>query len=305
MQTRHHQIPVFIAALAATFALQTSTLQAFEGRISAVVTQDGKTTPLLYTVGTNFWRIEVTTAEQPNTVDILERNSGQLTLLLPRNRSFVRLNPAAENTARTPHGFPAMPMPPSGAGPQTQPSPLPAGGFESGNVPERPAMPQPPAGLRPGIGPQAGNRSGAAAMPNPPQMPAAEGIPALPMRSREQMELKATGEKTNLLGCACARYELKQRGETMEIWATDALPPFQGYVRNQPHRFGPLMIEEQWPELVKAKKLFPLRATLKFDNGSERYRFEVKSVGPDKITDEDGKLFQPPADYHEVQPLPY
>jgi alanine racemase len=91
----------------------------------------------------------------------------------------------------------------------------------------------------------------------------------------------------------------------MEIWATDRLFPFQPYVQNQPHRFGPRMIEQQWAELVKAKKLFPLLVTLKFDNGMERFRFEVESVMPQKLTDEDAKLFQPPTNYFEIQPLPF
>jgi hypothetical protein len=48
-----------------------------------------------------------------------------------------------------------------------------------------------------------------------------------------------------------------------------------------------------------------LLASLRYDNGAERFRFEVQSVTPDKITDPDGKLFQPPTDYHEIQPLPF
>ena len=129
-------------------------------------------------------------------------------------------------------------------------------------------------------------------------------MPAMPMPGGA-IELKSTGEKTNLLGLACEKFEIKQRGETMEIWATDQLLPFQNYVRNQPHRFGPRMIEEQWGGLLTAKKLFPLRASLHFDNGSERFRFEVTSVTPQKLTKEDMKLFQPPANYYEIQPLPF
>jgi hypothetical protein len=57
--------------------------------------------------------------------------------------------------------------------------------------------------------------------------------------------------------------------------------------------------------LLAAKKMFPLLATAKFDNGAERYRFEVQSILPQKLTDEDAKLFQPPAGYFEIQPLPF
>ena len=44
--------------------------------------------------------------------------------------------------------------------------------------------------------------------------------------------------------------------------------------------------------------------TLRCDNGVERLRFEVKTITPEKITDPHGHLFQPPADYHELDPLP-
>jgi Domain of unknown function (DUF4412) len=143
---------------------------------------------------------------------------------------------------------------------------------------------------------------GAGALPMPP-MPA---MPMMPPPMMEKMELTATGDKTNLLGLACEKFQIKQRGETMEIWATARLFPFQPYVQNQPHRFGPQMIEEKWGGLLAEKKLFPLLAILKFDNGAERYRFEVQSITPEKITSGDAaKLFQPPPDYQELRPLPY
>jgi hypothetical protein len=239
--------------------------------------------------------LEVTGSDRPNPVDVLDRNTGELTLLFPHNRSFVRLKPMPENPA-TPPGFPGMPagMPP-GVGPQSQPTPAAPGNIGPTNLPgmpatpampSMPATPQPPADMSAGM---------------PGAMPA---MPMMPMPG-EAMELKATGGKTNLLGYACAGYEIKQRGEVMEIWATDQLPPYQPWLQNQPPRFGPQMIEEHWGELVKAKKLFPLLAALKLENGPERLRFEVKSITPQKIKDPDGALFQPPADYQEIEPLPF
>ena len=136
-------------------------------------------------------------------------------------------------------------------------------------------------------------------------MPAMPMMPMMPMGMMEKPELKSTGEKTNLLGYTCMRYELKQRGEVMEIWATDKLLPFQPWLANQPPRFGPRMIEEQWGELLKAKKLFPLLAILKFEQGPERLRFEVKAITSERIEDKDGTLFHPPPDYHEIEPLPF
>jgi hypothetical protein len=111
------------------------------------------------------------------------------------------------------------------------------------------------------------------------------------------------GQSTNLLGYPCALYEIKEHGEVMDIWATDKLMTFQPWLPNQPHRFGPHMIDEQWGGLLKARKLFPLLAVLKFQDGAERMRFEVTAIQPEEIRD--GALFQPPPDYQEIQPLPF
>jgi hypothetical protein len=74
------------------------------------------------------------------------------------------------------------------------------------------------------------------------------------------------------------------------------------------------MIEQQWGQLLKTKKVFPLQAVLRFElpatpgsaappPGQERMRFEVTSITQEKITDV--ALFQPPPDYQEIQPLPF
>jgi hypothetical protein len=140
-------------------------------------------------------------------------------------------------------------------------------------------------------------------------MPAMPVMPMMPMMAMpgmtEKLDLKAMGQETNLLGFACQQYELKQRGQTLEVWATDQLLPFQPYLQDQPHRFGPRGMEEQWPQLLKAKKLFPLLAVLRSDHGAERFRFEVQSVTPQKLTVDDAALFQPPAGWTEIQPLPF
>ena len=224
---------------------------AFAGRLRATLTRGGEVETYLYTIGTNCLRVERGETNWPYTVNLVNRDSGAVTLLFANNRSFVNLKPAAEN----PTNLPGMPAPP--------------------------AMPQ---------------------MPAPDgQMPA---MPAMPMPG-ETMELTATTDTTNLLGYACTRYELKARGEVLEIWATDKLLPFPPYQPNQRPRFGPRMVEEQWGGLVKDKKLFPLLAVLNFENGAECLRYEVKSVTPGKLTDEDAKLFSPPAGYQELQPLPF
>jgi hypothetical protein len=153
-------------------------------------------------------------------------------------------------------------------------------------------MPNMPA-LPPGVGPQTQMTPG---------MPA---MPPMPMMAAAKLELQATGQKTNLLSFTCEQYQIKQRGETLDIWATDQLFPYQPYVQNQPHRFGPQRIEEQWPGMLTSRKLFPLLATLRYDNGAERFHFEIQSVTPQKLTDKEAKLFQPPEGWFEIQPLPF
>ncbi len=256
----------FVSALSFQPATLLCAAPAFEGRIEAVIAQGSETTPLLYTVGTNQLRIEVTATNRPHPVDLVDRSSGALTLVFPHNRSFVRLKPTAEAAPAMPPGMFPMPVP-AGIAPQP------------GSAAAAPTIRSPPGGHAPGIGPQ-----------------------PVPM---EKLELKATGQKTNLLGCACERFELKQRGETLEVWATDQLFPFQPYRQTQPHRFGPGMLEEQWPGLLQRRNLFPLRVSLRFESGPERYRFEIKSIRAEKIADPAGRLFQPPPDYHEIEPLPF
>ena len=269
----------------------------FEGRIAATITRGGETETLIYTVGSNQVRIERGENNLPYAKNILDLNSGAMTILFPHNRSFIQLNSGSGGSVPPPPT--ANPMPPAGIGmAPVGPTNLP--GAPMSAIPQMPAMP-------PGVGPQAGTAPGVSAMPAMPMMP--------PM-AMEPLELKATGGKTNLLGYACLHYEIKQRGEAMEIWATDKLFAFQPYQPNQPHRFGPRMIEEQWGDLLKAKKLFPLLAILRFETpqmpgtnapsvaaGPERLRFEVKAITREKIEDE--TVFEPPTDYREIQPLPF
>jgi hypothetical protein len=301
--TIHSKSPLApAAALTAGLFILAFPAAAFEGRITAASIQGGQATTLLYTVGTNALRLEVTGSDRPNPVDVLDLRAGTLTLLFPHNRSFVRLPPASEPASAPPPGFAPPPASlPSGLGPQT-------------GTPAPPAPPPgfPPTGLPPGVGPQA-QMSNAPGVPAMPQMPSTPGMgslpsmPAMPMMPLpgEAMELKATGQKTNLLGFTCEQFEIKQRGEIMEVWATDRLLPFQNYVRNQSPRFGPRLIEERWAGLLTAKQLFPLRASLRYENGAERFRFEVLAVTPQTLKPEDAPLFLPPDGYLEIQPLPF
>jgi hypothetical protein len=287
----------FAIVIPAAVALAAQIATAFEGRIDAVTVRGNETNALVYTVGTNVLRVEMTATNWPTPVDIVDLQSGALTLIFPHNRSFVRLKAGAENSLAVAPGMPSMPVSsgglPPGIGPQAPATPA----FSA--MPARPSLPRPPGWLPPGVGPQA--QVGLAA-PGMAAMPMMHMMPAMP---GEKLELRATGDKTNLLGLACQRYELKQHGETVEIWATEQLLSYRPYLQNQPHRFGPRRLNEQWPELLAERKLFPLLVRLHYDSGVERFRFEVKSITPDKIPEPGKNLFQPPPNYCEIQPLPF
>src|SRR5579862_9410696 len=101
----------FIVVLVSSLAACHLTL-AFEGRVSATLTQSGDAQNLLYTAGTNFLRIERLESDQPYARDIVNLQSGEITLLFQHNQSFVRLEPASAGASGAPPGFPAMPAMP-------------------------------------------------------------------------------------------------------------------------------------------------------------------------------------------------
>jgi len=264
----------FSAAMALLLALKVS---AFEGSIRATLNQGGESADLLYSIAAGQLRVERVETNLPHAVNLVRMDDGEVTLVYPQNRGFVRLsNKPAAASAAVPPGFPQPPSGPPGLG-------------------ATPAPASPPG---------AGQAFAAVA----PPMQGGAGWPAGSVRPpprTEPLELKETGQTTNLLGFDCKRFELKQRGTTMEIWATEQLFPFQVYTETQPNRLAARFIENRWPELLKARNLFPLLATLKSDNGNERLRFEVVSISPQQFKDEDMKLFLPPAGYVELKPLPF
>jgi hypothetical protein len=333
----------------ALFTAQTAPASGFEGAIRAWIGPANEPVELLYTVGTNFMRLERTGTNSAYAINVVDLRTGEITFIRPDNKSFMRLSTGDQNPASRPRlitprvrHFVRIPLPgPSGVppgglanlpgspeqiealpgivgqpsdnsahGPANLPTmPMPSGGMPpdigpaSGPpMPGLPNMPIPPEGLPPGIGPQ----GRANAMPAMTAMRNESSMLPIPMiPTDEGLELKATGQQTNLLSCVCNRFEIKQAGQTMEIWATDQLVPFQPYLPVLPASFAPPTIGEQWGRLVAAKRLFPLSAILRLDSGQELYRFEVHSITPAKLSDREAAGFQPPVDYVEVQMRPF
>jgi hypothetical protein len=73
-------------------------------------------------------------------------------------------------------------------------------------------------------------------------------------------------------------------------------------LQTEPPRFGQGAVMEQWSAPLVGRSLFPLLAISSSDSGFEILRFEVTAITPDPITEVEGELFQPPPDYHELQP---
>ncbi len=286
-----------IILLAALVGLTAKTVAAetnapFTGRIEATVTRGGEVQHLILTAGTNYLRLERAETDRPYARNLIDRTTGEVTLLFPHNRSYTRLphGNGSSNKGVPPAGPGGMPppnFPASVPGPASEP-PTHIGPT---NLPGDPAMPAPPA------------------MPRMPAMPpmGSGGMPMMPPMAmmQEPMELKALEGVTNVLGFTCRRYEIKQRAEIMEIWAVQTNLPFAPWQQNQRPRFGPRLLEEQWADLVAEKKLFPVLAVLKFENGPERLRYEVQTVTPQKPDTQPAELFTPPAEYQFIEPLPF
>lgn len=264
---------------------------AFEGHISIELIQRSETNMLLYTVRGHHLRIENLNTNWPHSVNLVDIETGDVTLIFPHNRTLVRLKNSGAQAGSATSTRTQMP-PTGGAATLLPPRKLPQLEVAASPSPESEL---PLGGMPPGIGPQTGQGT------MPPMIPAMP-ISMMPMPAKE-LELKATGEKKIILGQPCAQYEIKLRGETIEVWATDQLLPLQMWLRDQRGPNGPRQFEQRLAELLKPRKLFPLLVSSKLERGQEHPRFRVKSITPEKVTDE--KLFQPPDGYHELQPLPF
>lgn len=131
-------------------------------------------------------------------------------------------------------------------------------------------------------------------MPGTPMMP--------PTVNMAAPELKKTEETKKIQGVDCVLYTSNGRGEKLEVWAASDsdLFPFRLIERDFLGRhFGPRILEETWPELLREKSLFPLEATLKMEPGSqERLSFKIEKIEKKKI--DDPKLFQPPEKFIQI-----
>ena len=99
------------------------------------------------------------------------------------------------------------------------------------------------------------------AMPAPPSVPSAGApmptMPPIPAPPQRQPELKPTGKKEKILGFACEQFEITDRGETIEIWATHDLVPFQNYFRDATPPFGPRSLRGTMGRAIAREEIVP------------------------------------------------
>ena len=248
----------------------------FEGFVSATLTRPGSEPQrFVFTRRNNLLRIE-NASNKLEPINIIDLNAKKLTIIYPHNTTFVRVDLGRQET---------LPAGPPGA--DTGPAISPPSGFPS---------PPPIPSLPPRVGPGAG--AGVAGATNVTGMPAMR-VPGMIGAS----ELKKTDETKKIEKFDCTLYRVSERGENLEIWATNdsSLFPFRLITRDYlGRRFGPQMLEEIWPEMLRGKSLFPLEATLKVEpGGMERLSFKIEKIEKKKIEEE--KLFQPPERYIEIQ----
>jgi hypothetical protein len=318
----------FVAASPCSFASDKN--DTFKGTVSATLTRGGTdATQFLFTRKGNQLRIENTDKSKPEPINIVDLDAGKLTIIYPHNSTFVHVDlakaPAQPGAPQMPPGFPTPPnmnaSPGSGA---------PNSGAATASAPPRPGISPPPGFPTPPpmpSMPSMPNMGAAGPMPPPPG-PGAPGMPPMPaMMPGGAPELKKTDKTRKIQGFDCVLYTISDRMETFEIWATSdsELFPFRLLERNYHNRhFGPVMLEEQWVELLQKKSLFPVEATLRMDlhpqpanpaangakgntpgsveHGPERLSFKVDKIEKKKIDPPEAeKLFQPPENYYEIQ----
>jgi len=92
-------MPARAAFFLAISICASSAAPAFEGQISVALTRNGDSKQLEYTVTTNRMRIEYAGNERPDARDVINLDTGAVTILFPHNRTFMRLNASGANPA--------------------------------------------------------------------------------------------------------------------------------------------------------------------------------------------------------------
>lgn len=245
-------------------------------------TEGGRTTDFRYIQNAETARLDRLgePTVPPSPWNLIDRESGALTILRPHNQSISTLSTDAfDRQPANPHAAPDMP-PGIGASPTavgipatpTAPgdTPAPAGigpdpailpeGIEMPELPQIPSPVQPPAipGVPGGM---------------PPGMPGAipGGVPPmgfgdLPGMGRDGGELTAHEESREIHGHTCTRHTLTLGSSLeLELWLAESsdLSPFYLLTWDGPPHFGHNDLLQDWPHLIRKAGKFPLLATLR------------------------------------------
>lgn len=128
--------------------------------------------------------------------------------------------------------------------------------------------------------------------------PAASGVPGSDLPKAKAAasgsSFKDTGEKENILGYECEKYEITSAKGVSDIWATDKLGMFGGLTMGGgPGRHS--QAPPEWENIIKGTGFFPMRVTGTENNG-KTFKVEVTSVEKESLPD---SLFTPPSDWRK------
>lgn len=258
----------------------------------------------------------------PSPWNLIDRQSGKITILRPHNQSVTTLasdafdhKPEPPREIQLPPGYelppqiaealknPGKPVStPTSLNSRIGPDPaLLPDGATLPEIPETPAVPT---------------------APNPPPGIPGGGLPAMPpmilggmppiggMDSTPLGELIAHEKTKGIQGHTCQRHTMMlDRGLELELWLTTSkdLPPFHLLLWDGPPHFGGRNWLREWPHAIRKAGKFPLLAALREktpdaqDPSPEISRWEIISIQP---ATPEAELFHIPDNYLNTDTAP-
>lgn len=332
-----------------------------EGTLTLLIKRGEREQTVLYTKKGEQLRLEYPGKHIPaKPYNIINTQSGEVKIARPLNSTWS-LIPAKRLAVRKPSAspIPAPPAPAAGIGarpgpagvagvpprpiaptiPPTTAPKLPASaGVKTPAIPKVPTPTLPDGSPLPkGIGPQpagAKTQPGTGVIPSqrpgipggiPGGLPGGlpGGPPMMPGQA-EKMKLIKGKESKTIHGYLCHRYLMTLPGEgEMTLWLSDAkgLPPFYLPLYRAPRARGRVDWRQQWPAVLREKKLFPMLAILRVatektrkpaktdpaakkkapKQGREIVRWQVTDISAKAIPDTEKTLFVVPKNYHRLE----
>lgn len=113
--------------------------------------------------------------------------------------------------------------------------------------------------------------------------------------TNDDTAFEKTGETEKILGYDCAKYLVKSKGATTEIWATEQLGAFMGLGGGMGGPMGKGAAPQGWEKALTGKNFFPMRV-VSGAGSKEKFRLDVTAVEPKSLPD---SQFAPPEGYQK------